>query len=265
MDKSIGDFFKDKERENRTAVPHEGFLVMRMDGKGFSKFTSSMQKPFDIRFSRAMITATRNITQTDAPVMFAYTQSDEISLIFNHTSENGQVWFGGQVQKLVSTTAAMATAFFNAEMAREFGPDKIGFFDSRVALASASEEEVGRYLQWRKDDAVKNSISMLAHHEFGTSRLKGVSTRGRLQMLVDAGRSWDNNTPTEAKAGTLIYPINREEKVTYTRRDTGEEYSAMAMRTHWVEKPMNEIDAMNWAQEIQIVPEERDPATVTLS
>ena len=62
-----------------------GQLLARLDGRGFTKLTKQrleLQKPFDPRFRDAMLATTRQLMHAGLAVVYAYTQSDEISLWF---------------------------------------------------------------------------------------------------------------------------------------------------------------------------------------
>ena len=84
-------------------------ICIRIDGRGFSKYTKGMNRPFDKNFTDSMIETMKFlIEETDA--IIGYTQSDEISLILSDIREP---FFKGRISKLNSVIASMATAKFN--------------------------------------------------------------------------------------------------------------------------------------------------------
>ena len=84
-------------------------ICVRLDGKGFSKWTRGLARPYDPRLSALMEhVATRLVEETQAVI--GYTQSDEISLVFYTADPKAQVFFDGRIQKMTSVLAAMTTA-----------------------------------------------------------------------------------------------------------------------------------------------------------
>lgn len=202
-----GTDFKKLEHAMRTSTGRDGYVVFRIDGKGFSRWTRQLDKPFDTGFLSAMADATAACaTLSGAPVVFAYTQSDEISVVVDNNGDKREPWFGGDVQKSVSVMASVATAAFNDAVRQFHGDLSMAFFDARVALVTPDPEVVADYLAWRWGDAVKNSVSMLAHHHLRRSQVEGVDTKGRLDLLFAAGHPWDLECPPAARAGQWILP-----------------------------------------------------------
>jgi tRNA(His) 5'-end guanylyltransferase len=118
---SFGDRMKDYESCYNFKIPNRSYVIIRLDGKGFSKYTKMFDKPFDDILSNVMDAATVELCKYLNP-LFAYTQSDEISLVFS-TIENidADLPFDGKVQKLCSISASKVTAAFNKTMLRLLG------------------------------------------------------------------------------------------------------------------------------------------------
>lgn len=88
------------------------FLVARLDGHGFTKLTKKqldLEKPFDIRFRDMMINTLKQLLDCGFRVVYGYTQSDEISILF-HFDENT---FARKERKLLSILAGEASATFS--------------------------------------------------------------------------------------------------------------------------------------------------------
>lgn len=86
-------------------------MVARLDGRVFSKFTRGFVKPFDDTLTRAMDQATKALVdETHANI--GYTQSDEITLIWDAVEETGQRFFDDRIQKLCSVLASKCTIEF---------------------------------------------------------------------------------------------------------------------------------------------------------
>lgn len=217
---------KDLEKEYRMYLPKKSYAVVRVDGKGFSKYTKKLEQPFDEQFTKDMRATALYLAQNIDGAHLAYTQSDEISVVFSDLSgANTEWWYGGQVQKIVSIVAAMATAKFNE--LRPFGG--LALFDARVH--TLSEDEVFEYLKWRQNDAIRNSISMLASAHFSHKQLQGVGTDDRLNMLASSGIAWFKEAE-EVRQGSLI---KREwQDKTSVFKQNGQELKVDFRRHEWV-------------------------------
>lgn len=180
-------------------------IYARIDGRGFSKFTADMEKPFDARMSAAMIQTTEYLVEKNH-AKIGYTQSDEINLIFIAEDEGSQVVFNGRVQKLVGILASMASAAFMRAIQAcpgfEHYANRMPHFDCRV-IQLPDKSEAANMLLWRERDAQKNSMSMAAQSVFSHSMLHKKTTEEMREMLSKAGVDYDAY-PVYAKRGTFL-------------------------------------------------------------
>jgi tRNA(His) 5'-end guanylyltransferase len=206
------------EHRARTFLPRRTFTILRLDGRAFHSYTRGLDRPFDQRFMDDMATTAKFLCEEVSRAAFAYTQSDEISLLLTDFATNQtEAWFGGNVQKMVSISAAIATARFN-----ELRPGKLAMFDSR-AFTIPDPTEVANYFVWRQKDATRNSISMAAQAFFGPGQLHGVSCDAMQEMLFsERGINW-NDYPDRFKRGTLVATEIQVGPVTYINKRTNEE------------------------------------------
>jgi tRNA(His) 5'-end guanylyltransferase len=210
---SLGDRMKAYEGRLRTEALPQTPLVVRLDGRAFSGLTQGMERPFDLRFTRTMQRVAQDLLAESDLATLSYTQSDEISVLFDHSDWRRDMWFGGRVQKLASVMASLATARFNRYLQEEMGmaaPE--GLFDARV-IQLPNWTEAYNYLVWRERDATKNSISMAAHQHYSQSELYGVSQDERQEMLFQAGVNW-NDYPASFKRGTYFGVVEYEDGYT---------------------------------------------------
>jgi tRNA(His) 5'-end guanylyltransferase len=138
----------------------------------------------------------------------AYTQSDEISLLvtdFEKTTT--EMWFNGNVQKICSVSASLATGCINRLRYGNISQE-LAFFDSRIFCIPDSVE-VANYLVWRQTDAERNSLQMLARSYYGHKELheKGHS---ELHDLIHAKNDNWNSYPSRCKRGGMT--IYKDEK-----------------------------------------------------
>lgn len=178
-------------------------VCARIDGKGFSKFTQGLQRPYDTRLVELMCHTTAYLAQ-ETQACIGYTQSDEISLVWYSDEYKSQIFFDRRVQKMVSVIASMTTAFFNAHLAEHL-PEKAGelaLFDCRVWQVPTLEEAANTIL-WREFDATKNSISMAARHYYPHEALHKKTGNEMQELLWQQGINW-NEYPNFFKRGTFI-------------------------------------------------------------
>ena len=200
----FGDRMKEYERMEGT----RRFLPLlpvcaRIDGESFSRFTKGLERPYDKRLVHLMCqTATYLVQETQANM--AYTQSDEISLVWYSEEYKSQIFFNSRIQKMVSILASIATAYFNAHIS-EYIPKKemqLALFDSRVWQVPTLEEGANTFL-WRELDATKNSISMAARCYYSHKALHKKTSAEMQEMLWRKGINW-NDYPAFFKRGTFV-------------------------------------------------------------
>jgi len=182
-----GEKFKVQEAEFQGSLQGYPLAALRVDGKGFSRFTRQMGYtfPYDLGFMDSMDAIGTALLELVDGAYFAYSQSDEVSLVFGPTGSetDPQWWFGGKTSKVISLSAAASTmAFFRAETDRGVDIPLDVLFDSRV-IPLRSSVEAEEYLRWRRFDAQKNSVTMAASSRHSHSELMGVSSRKRAELL----------------------------------------------------------------------------------
>lgn len=246
----LGDRMKEQYEDRcRFLLPRRTYTIMRLDGRAFHNYTKGMERPFDFNFMDKMDGLAMDLCGEVAGSVFAYVQSDEISILLQDFESHGtQPWFGGNIQKMVSVAASFAGAWFN-DGEFDLGVGR-GTFDCRV-FTIPDPVEVANYFVWRQRDCVRNSIQMAAQNEFSAKQLHGVSTDQCQEMLFsEKGINW-NDFPDGAKRGRLI------SKRIYVALGVGSEEASL--RTHWVDDaaPHFTIDAL--APLIPRIPQLPDP------
>lgn len=175
-------------------------ICVRLDGKGFSKYTKKFKKPFDEDFSKIMQEVTKFLIQ-ESNAVIGYTQSDEITLIL-FSENNKENYFNGKIQKLVSVLASMATAKFNQLILNKLNVEDLAFFDCRV-WEVPNKAIAANVLYWREIDATKNSVSMATRVYYTTSEMKNKKASEMKEMLRIKGVEW-NDYPTAFKRGAYF-------------------------------------------------------------
>ena len=184
---------------SQTLLPG-AWAIVRVDGRGFSRYTERhFDKPFDRRFCDLM-TATAQTLLTELSGRYAYTESDEISVVL----DPGFELFGREVEKLVSLTAGIASAAFT------HAAGEPAVFDSRVWMGTGPDDVVD-YLSWRQADAARCALNGWC---YWTLRHEGCTARQADRRLAGAGVSAKNE---------LLYArgINFNELPAWQRRGVG--------------------------------------------
>lgn len=194
-------------------------LLARLDGRAFHTFTRGLARPFDPAFSACMADTTASLVE-EFHATVGYTQSDEISLAWRPPENpSGQFPFDGRFQKLCSVLAGHASARF-AQLIAERLPAKreaIPAFDCRVWQVPTLADTLDVFV-WREDDAVKNSITMLAQAHFSHRELHGQGSGDKLAMLDRMGIRWQEYA-THFKRGLYFRRVTRERTLTFDERE----------------------------------------------
>lgn len=200
MNDKLGDYLKGIEARHTTYLEHGQGIYARLDGKGFSKLTKGMKRPFDETFTDIMVSVATTLFETTRADV-AYVQSDEISLYWKPMDVMD---FSGRKEKWVGELSGLATAAIMKEIFHHFPDrvDKLPRFDCRVF--NVNDEDAQKFFFWRFLDCRKNSVSMVAYSRFSHKSLKYATTEDRIQRLRDIGHPWEDYTEQQ-KYGTWIY------------------------------------------------------------
>jgi tRNA(His) guanylyltransferase len=201
----LGDRMKTYERFLPQRAINGLPIILRLDGRAFHTWSKGLQRPFDPALAQAMKDTTAYLVQAIS-ALCGYTQSDEISLLLFSTNPQQQHYFDGKIQKLVSVSAAEATLFFHQCKQTLPFPERQqrlnAYFDCRFFQVPTIPEAVN-YFFWREQDAIRNSVAMLAQHHFPLKALQGKNTSIMKQMLLEKGIDW-LKTPTYHQSGSFF-------------------------------------------------------------
>jgi tRNA(His) 5'-end guanylyltransferase len=88
--------------------------VISVNGRGFSKVTSLLDKPYDPQFTECMIKTALKLSTEIEGTVFCYYYGDEIILITrNDQTLDTSPWFDNKLQKIVSISSSLSTLYFN--------------------------------------------------------------------------------------------------------------------------------------------------------
>jgi tRNA(His) 5'-end guanylyltransferase len=235
----LGDRMKKYENEYRHYLQPKVPVIIRLDGKAFHTFTRGFNKPFDTVLMTAMQETMKYLCENIQNCVFGYTQSDEITLVLlANRNEDTSQWFDGNLQKMTSVSASMATFQFNrifAELVKrtceeretkgitcyahtedmedryaehiKLAAEKGAFFDARAF--NVPEDDVINCVIWRQLDAMRNSKQMVGQAFYSARELERKSTDIIVKMLkADHGIDW-GEYPADFRHGSACIKKQR--------------------------------------------------------
>jgi tRNA(His) guanylyltransferase len=181
------------------------FIVARLDGRGFTRLTKELhpfEAPFDERFRDLMLATTQHLMGCGFRVVYAYTQSDEISVLLHRD----ETLFDRKLRKLDSVLAGEASATFSLRLGAQ------ACFDSRVSQLP-TDTLVIEYFRWRQEDATRNALNAHCYWALrkegksvraATDELLSLSVSEKNELLFERGINF-NKTPLWQRRGTGLF------------------------------------------------------------
>lgn len=209
---SLGERIKRYEATSNHTLTPRSPVIIRVDGQHFHTYTRGADKPYDRVLMASMVYAAEKTAAAMSGFKIGYVQSDEATfLITDYDKLETQGWFGYELNKLVSISAAHFTAHFNFHI--QFMKDQklihdtkfhtIATFDSRAF--TVPREDVPNVFVWRQQDWYRNSVQMLAQSHWSQKQLHGKNLIQLKEMLAEIGDPWERHTARE-KCGTFVLP-----------------------------------------------------------
>lgn len=246
--KPLGDRMKEYENLTRFNLSKEYPMIIRLDGNAFHTFTRGFKKPFDSILRESMEDTAKYLLENISGAQCAYHQSDEISiLVTNYQLSNREPWFDNNINKIVSITASMATLAFNRIFsdrinkvvhpdecfdARKRSLENGALFDSRVFILP--KDEVTNYFIWRQQDAIKNSISMVAQSLFSHSSLQSLNGPQMIErMKEEKGIIYEEQFSVIERRGSITHRLEPMEQSKIIKMKNDVEKEIKFTRSSW--------------------------------
>lgn len=227
-------------------------ILVMLDGKNFSTLIkNNFKKPFDDDFINMMNKTAQFLCENVQGCKFAYTQSDEISLLItDYDTPETDTLFGGRICKIQSILASLATSEFNKWFTLnkwykycvsegKFSDDarisisevddfitnlKCAQFDCKVWTVPNQNDAFAWFL-YRQLDCVKNSKQQTAQTYIPHKELLGKSADEQIAMCNDRHIVDWNMFEDKYKYGRFVYKVEKEltttlpngETINYTR------------------------------------------------
>jgi len=175
-----------------------GWVVLRLDGRAFTRRSANYVRPFDPAFHAGMRAATEAVL-AECPAAFAHTASDEISLFF----APGTNWFAGRLAKWLTTAAGVASSALSAQMTKFDGLPSV---DAR-AFATTDESGVADYLAERLRSSERNCRQGYVYYTLLSQGLSGhtADVRQRAMSITEALTYVPDDAPAWARYGALAF------------------------------------------------------------
>jgi tRNA(His) guanylyltransferase len=241
MNDELGERMKDYENRSRHLLPRRTYTIMRLDGKAFHTFTKKMkfERPYDLRLMRVMDNTAIALCENIQGAVMAFVQSDEITLLLtDFTTLKTDAWFDGNIQKMTSISASIATVAFNNGMYLDdeilANMDNVAYFDSRVFPMPSADEVVNNFI-WRQQDSTRNSIQMGAQALYSQKELHGKNGSQLQELMFQKGINW-NDYPVGFKRGRMI--VREQYEHSGLNKKTGQEEKSIRHRWVSVEPPI---------------------------
>ncbi|KAI1088730.1 glycoside hydrolase family 55 protein [Rostrohypoxylon terebratum] len=241
---SFSDRMKQYEEPSEFALPTFSPTILRINGHDFSRLAAHplFDEPFNQNIHDAMLDTCSDLLFKIFPdASVAYTQSDEITLVFPRGLRPLDV----RVQILVSRAASFCTAQFYKHLVKSLYPSPLGnrsqddilglaHFDAQFFTVSTVEEALN-YLAWRcKGDAMKKSVNSLARFLFGEDQIRGETAEELIEtMRREYNVVYEKRVPKWAIEGCLV------------KRELHQHEGTSRTRTTVIERGIREVSTEN--------------------
>ncbi len=209
-----------KSFENKNDLLKNTYIVIRIDGKGFTKFTDAHQykKPNEIKGIRIMVLAAISVMESFPEIFLAYGQSDEFSFAFKKNAK----LYNRRHEKILTNVVSQFTSAFVFNWSKVFvnGPELKypPCFDGRVVLYP-SFQNLKDYFSWRYVDCHINDLynttfwALVQEGKISKDeahqKLKGTLSNDKNEILFSQFNINYNNQPEVYKKGSLIIRVKK--------------------------------------------------------
>jgi len=214
MANSKYDYVKNFEK-SETLLPLT-YIVIRIDGRGFHKFSSKygFEKPNDRRALDLMNAAATGVLKELPDICFAYGLSDEFSFVFDKAC----TLFERRESKIVTTVVSSFTSYYTYLWPLYFSTKPLSpplpSFDGRAVLYPA-ERQLRDYVSWRQVDCHINNLynttfwAIIAKGGVPATQaeeeLKGTVAANKNEILFTRYGINYNAEPEIFKKGSIVY------------------------------------------------------------
>ena len=239
-----------KSFENKNDLLKNTYIVIRIDGKGFTKFTDAhgYKKPNEIKGIKVMALAGLSVMESFPEMFLGYGQSDEFSFAFK---KNARL-YNRRHEKILTNVVSQFTSAFVYYWPKIFvnGPELKypPCFDGRVVLYP-SFENLKDYFSWRYVDCHINDLYNTTfwalvqegkmNKDEAHKKLKGTLSNDKNEILFSQFNINYNNQPEVYKKGTLLIRVKKPASIRPPKKEENKENDEEA------KKKIEEINKKN--------------------
>ncbi|XP_011187676.1 probable tRNA(His) guanylyltransferase [Zeugodacus cucurbitae] len=203
-----------KNYEQDDSILPNVWIVIRLDGKGFHKFSKAHEftKPNDADALNLMNSAAVTVMEEFRDVILSYGQSDEYSFIFRKETNV----FNRRAAKLLTYVTSLFTSAYVFNWNQWMQHKTLQYppcFDGRIVLYP-SDQNLRDYLSWRQADVHINNLyntafwnlvlqSGLTNQE-AEAELRGTFSADKNEMLFTKFGINYNQLPAMFRKGTIL-------------------------------------------------------------
>lgn len=192
-------------------------IIIRIDGRNFSRLTRSINKPYCSKLAQAMAHAMLYVASEIDGAIFGYQQTDEFSIVLINDQNN--CWLQNKIQAMASLASSMATLSFNRYVdSIDYDFDLIGdaLFDATVFPVPSITEAINNMVS-RQNNCAGKAISAASFVELGIRigkseayhALQGKTPKEKREILLHECGVDFNAYPGPFKLGVAAYKAPR--------------------------------------------------------
>lgn len=191
-------------------------IVICVNGRGFSKVTQLLDKPYCLQFSQCILSTMLRLCNDVEGALFAYQFNDEIVIIArNDQTPETNPWFDNKLQKICSVTAAIATTHFTNQ-ASKMGLDLTGepLFTSQVFVVPNISEAINTIVYKQQSNSYSSLqfacfFELLKKHDKNSIRdmLSDLKGDEKVDLLKQECSIDFNGYPLTFRRGVAAYKV----------------------------------------------------------
>ena len=200
-------------------LPSKLPLIININGRSFSKYTSLLDKPFSDKLLEVFYSTCLRLAPEIEGSVFIYCFNDDITVVCrNDQNLETKPWYDNRIQKISSITASLTTNFFNQHInAMDLNVSGDAVFTSQ-ALILPSIIETCNYLINKQQAALHTSIEQSCFYNllknFNKMEIKdmlnGLTLDEKIDLLKSKTRINFSNYPQVFRRGFAVYRTPKE-------------------------------------------------------
>lgn len=214
-----------KDMETKTNLLPHCWIIVRIDGKGFHKFSEkhNFKKPNDFRSIELMNISAKAVMMVYPDIVLSYGQSDEYSFVIDRYSK----MLERHDYKIMSNIVSIFASTYTYSWSKLFPDQSLQYspaFDGRTVLYP-NNSCLRDYLSWRQADChINNMYNTIfwtlvqkgnCSRQEAEERLRGTFSKDKRSLLLKYNCEYDDE-PEILRKGTTIFRTNNSTSNTHT-------------------------------------------------